>query len=80
MVKLRNAERHVAAGRAKWTSKTSIRFIESNPARQAAEMRAAESAIGYDRRGVLTVKEMRAVPIVNPMAMLTIQRKRAAHA
>lgn len=78
ILKRRAAERHVDAGRARWTSRTSIRFIEDNPANLAARARAAaiEATRGYEARGMLTMNEIRNLPCVRPILLVTKRTKR----
>lgn len=78
ILKRRAAERHVDAGRAVWVSHTKIRFIEDNPANLAARARAAaaETARGYEARGIMTVSEIRNLPCLRPIVLITRRTKK----
>jgi hypothetical protein len=74
ILKRRGAQRHVDAGRAKWTSETSIRFIEDDHRCIAARKRAAEieAARGYDGTDrMMTMGEIRNLPCVRPIVLVT---------
>jgi hypothetical protein len=67
-----SAARQVSRGRAKWSGPRSIRFIEENPAVISAKQKAVQSALGYDQRGRLEVREIRRIPVVRISELLTL--------
>ncbi|MFZ1008978.1 MAG: hypothetical protein WAN65_19210 [Candidatus Sulfotelmatobacter sp.] len=78
ILKRRAAQRHVDAGRARWTSKTTIQFIEDDYRCIAARKRAAEleTARGYEARGIMTVSEIRNLPCLKPIVLITRRTKK----
>lgn len=82
VLKRRAAERHVNAGRARWTSHTSIRFIESSADNQAARRAAAEleATRGYDNRGMLNIDEVRNLPALRPGILFHTRTKKTKKA
>ena len=72
----RSAERYVARGRARFVRPDRIEFIETDYRNQSASV--ASTDRGYDLRGRLVLREIRRIPCLKPVELITIRRKRAA--
>ena len=69
-IALRNAERYVARGRARWHG-DAIVFIEDRYDRAAAERTVAlASACAYDRIGRMTMDQIAGVPVIGDITKL----------
>jgi len=72
----RCAERYVAKGRARFVRPDRIRFIEADHRNQSAyRLSVVGTDWGYDARGRLRLEEIRHIPCLKPVELMTIPRK-----
>lgn len=71
----RAAERYIAKGRARWSGKLKLRFIEDDYRNLSATETSLAKNRGYDARGILTLDEIQNLPCVKPTLLITIPKK-----
>lgn len=73
----RCAERYVAKGRARFVRPNRIRFIESDYRNESAHRLSVSTDWGYDGRGRMRLDEIKRIPCLKPVELITIPRKRS---
>jgi hypothetical protein len=72
LMKAKAAARYVARGQAKWTGEARIRFVDSDHRERLNEkLLEMQMNRGYDNRGILTIKEIRELPVCMPVKLTT---------
>jgi hypothetical protein len=70
-----HARRYVKQGRAQWVNRDAIRFLPEHHRHQSAErLLRQQTAAGYDARGLLTIEEIKQVPVTGEAALLLVRR------
>jgi hypothetical protein len=70
-ITLRNAERYVSRGRARWHGNTAIAFIEDSHDRAAAHRSVVlASQLAYDRIGTMTFRQLAGIPVLGDVTKL----------
>ena len=78
----RHALRYVKQGRAEWAGSRAIRFLESDHRHLSAErLMRAQTAAGYDARGLLKIDEIKRLPTNggDPTLLLIVRRRVSPH-
>lgn len=70
-----SAVEYVARGRAQWRNERTITFVEDHNHVSATES-ALVAMTGYDRLGMMTLKQVAGVPVIHPEKLLTLSRRR----
>lgn len=71
-----HAERYVRQGRARWVDATHLRFLTTDHRHQSAQrLFRVQTAAGYDARGMLTVEEIRRLPVTQDAMKLLVGKR-----